>query len=175
MNASSSPTPIQPEIGGIGGQSVVDSRTAGQDLRLIRRAIVNGWNVSDRVKRLVIEEMALLVEGKNRQGEPIEVDARNKISAARVLVAADSVDARMETADRPTTQVNVNVNNETHINLDGLTDAELEVMERIHRKLAEKQTSAPRALAHVDFDGHCNEPDRNRNSQPHSATTGIAT
>jgi hypothetical protein len=134
-------------------------------MRLIRRAIVNGWNVSERVKRLAIEEMALLIEGKNRQGEPIEVDARNKINAARVLVAADSVDARIAAADKPATQVNVNVNNETQINFDRLTDADLEALEMIHRKLGDKKTPAPPASPHVVFDGQFNEPSNNGKSQ----------
>jgi hypothetical protein len=160
MDSSNKSTPIQPESGGIGGLCAVDARTGGQDLRLIRRAIVNGWNVPPDIKRTVIEEMSRIVAGKNERGEPIEVSARNRISAARVLVAADSVDARVEAVSRATTQVNVNVSNETRINLDRLTDAELEALERIHRKLDEKH---PSPLQHDGQDGHSDEPDASSN------------
>jgi hypothetical protein len=51
---------------GIGGQPVVDPRTGGQDLRLMRRAILNGWNVPEHVKQLVVEEMARLARLSHR-------------------------------------------------------------------------------------------------------------
>src|SRR5262245_30987774 len=40
-----------------------------------------------------------------------------------------------ETWDKPGTQVNVNVNNKTQINLDMLSDADLAALEKIHLKL----------------------------------------
>jgi hypothetical protein len=128
----------------------VDGRTCGQGIRLIRRAILNGWNVPEDIKRAVVEEMARLVAGKNDQGQPIEVNSRNRIAAARVLVAADSVDARMETSDKPTTQVNVNVSSATQISLEGLTDEDLEALEAIQRRLADQKV-APVALPEAAF------------------------
>jgi hypothetical protein len=126
----------------------VDARTGGQDLRLIRRAIANGWNVPEDIKKAVVEEMARLVAGKNAEGQPVEVNSRNRIAAARVLVAADSVDARLETSDKPATQVNVSVTSAAQVSLEGLSDADLEALEAIQRRMADKQV-APTALPHV--------------------------
>jgi hypothetical protein len=142
-NLNPPPPPSQPEKGGIGGLPVVDSRTRGRDIRLIRRAVLNGWNVPEHIKQVVVETMAGLVAGRNVQGDPIEVDVRSKINAARVLVSADAVDARMENSDKPTTQVNVNVSNETQINLAGLSDADLEALEAMHRKVTDLPPPLP--------------------------------
>jgi hypothetical protein len=65
-----------------------------------------------------------------------------------VLVAADSVDARTEAAEKPTTQVNLSVGNDTQINLGGLSDADLEVLEAMQRKLT--KDPSPPALTHVE-------------------------
>lgn len=100
--------------GGIGGQSILDPRTPRKDIRLLLRAINGRWPVEDGTKKLVVDELSKVVECNE--------DARNKIAAARVLVAADSVNAKREieaikaeTEQVPATQINVQVNNKTVI------------------------------------------------------------
>lgn len=58
------------------------------NMRLVRRAILNGWPIPDEIRQLVVNQMALIV-GKS----PTE---KNQIGAAKVLIAADSVNARRE-------------------------------------------------------------------------------
>ena len=78
------------------------------DAALIRRAIKHKWPVSDEIKQLVTNQMALIV-GRSE-------DERNQIAASKVLVAADSVNARREAteveAERPAagTMVSILVN-----------------------------------------------------------------
>lgn len=63
------------------------------NMALARRAIKAGWPISDEVKKLVVDQMAEVVGSSD--------DERNRIGAARVLVAADGVNARREAADSP--------------------------------------------------------------------------
>lgn len=65
------------------------------NLALVRRAIRGGWNVPDRVKKLVVEQMESIVQGSD--------DPRNVIGASRVLLSADSIDQRTE-ANADTTE-----------------------------------------------------------------------
>lgn len=90
---------------------MVDERTGGKDLRLLRRAVKNGWNVSEAAKKLIVDEMTLLVAGRRRGGSDKEVSDREKIQAAKVLVTADGIDARLQIAtEQQGPQVNVGVN-----------------------------------------------------------------
>lgn len=77
------------------------------NMAMIRRAIENGWPVKPEIRQLVTNQMALVVGKSDNE--------RNKIAAARVLVAADGVNVRREAIDaadeRPNIDtVNVQVN-----------------------------------------------------------------
>lgn len=90
----------------IGGQPVVDPRTGGKDMRLLRRAIREDWPITPEIRRLIVNQMALTA-GRSE-------DERNRIAAAKVLVAADSINARREATDMqaekmPPSPVTVNV------------------------------------------------------------------
>lgn len=61
------------------------------NMALVRRAIKNNWPLSPEIRQLVVSQMALVV-GKSE-------DERNKIGAAKVLVAADNVNAKREESD----------------------------------------------------------------------------
>ena len=89
--------------GGIGGQPVVDTRTGGKDMRLIRRAIQGGWPITDEIRELVIREMGIIVRDSENE--------RNRVAAAKTLVSADGINARLEVADigNDTKQVDVNI------------------------------------------------------------------
>jgi len=94
----------------IGGQPVVDPRTGGKDMRLLRRAIREDWPITPEIRRLIVNQMALTA-GRSE-------DERNRIAAAKVLVAADSINARREATDMqaekqpasPAVNVGVHVN-----------------------------------------------------------------
>lgn len=77
----------------IGGTPVVDPRTGGKDMRLLRRAIKEGWPISPEIRQLVVSQMALVV-GRSEE-------ERSKVAAARVLVAADAINAKREAMDTP--------------------------------------------------------------------------
>lgn len=80
----------QPDsAGGSGGPFGDGGLHAGKyNMALIRRAIRAGWPISDRMKKLICDQMVKIV-GKGRI-------IRNQIAAARVLVAADNVNVRRE-------------------------------------------------------------------------------
>lgn len=96
-----------PESGqGIGGQAIVDLRTGAKDLRLYRRAILNGWNVPPEIKLMVVLESTRLAKASR--------DERVKLGAMKLLLQADSIDARIQIAAEggltpPPAAVNVNV------------------------------------------------------------------
>jgi hypothetical protein len=76
------------------------------NMRLIGRAIREGWKISQKRKAMIVSQMAAVVERSEEE--------RNQIGAARVLVAADGVNVKREAleqaSDNPsTTQVNVAV------------------------------------------------------------------
>ncbi len=101
------------------------------NMALARRAISNGWPISPEVRQLVVEQMALIVECSPK--------ARNQMAAAKVLIAADALNARREataevliaadalnarreaTAEAPVqpSGVNVQVNGNVNIGGDG--------------------------------------------------------
>jgi len=91
------------------------------NMALVRRAIKNGWDVPPEIKKLVVNQMALVV-GKSE-------DERNRVAASKVLVAADAVDARREATqaeeDKPEAASIVNV-----LNLTVLTHEQLEQLDR---------------------------------------------
>ena len=82
--------PGQPEPrGGLGG--IADERNQAAAIVLVRRAIRNDWPLTDAMRQLVVNQMALVV-GRSE-------DNRAKVAAAKVLVAADSINAKREADD----------------------------------------------------------------------------
>lgn len=67
-------------------------RPGKYNMALARRAIREDWPMSAEMRTLLINQMALVV-GRSP-------DERNKIGAARVMVAADSVNVRREEMDQ---------------------------------------------------------------------------
>lgn len=66
-----------------------DEETAKPDrqtLAMVRRAINSGWPIDDRIRQLVVNQMALVV-GKAES-------PRDKAAAAKVLVAADNINTK---------------------------------------------------------------------------------
>lgn len=102
--------PLTPEQ-----QKAMDARVAKQDgilgdgelkagkynMRLVNRAIRNGWNVPQEVKARVVKQMSKIVSQSEEE--------RNKIAAAKVLVSADSVDVAREKMEQPQAGTTVNV------------------------------------------------------------------
>lgn len=85
--------------GGIGGQAVVDSRTGGQDIRLMRRAVKH-FPIKAIHRKLIVDSMSEIVGDSER-------DDRPRIAAARVMVAAEQVNVSREKESTHTTNVNV--------------------------------------------------------------------
>jgi len=78
--------------GGLGGLPIVDERTPGQDLRLIRRAVRNDWPISAELRARVMGAMDGIIADCP--------DPRSQVAAARVLIAADSINAKREQMDQ---------------------------------------------------------------------------
>ncbi|WP_437188290.1 hypothetical protein SH668x_001728 [Planctomicrobium sp. SH668] len=76
---------------GLGGLPLVDERTCGQDLRLIRRAIRNDWPVSPQLRASILTKMSEVL-----QESP---DPRCLVAAAKVVVAADRINVAREALD----------------------------------------------------------------------------
>jgi hypothetical protein len=119
------------------------------NMRLIRRAIKNGWNVPEEYKAAVVEQMAKVATESD--------DERNRIAASKVLVAADSVDARFQQAsdkpDHPSTVVNVTTAVQVANYVEPTSNAR-----RIEEALALLDSARARALA---------EPDGAKNDEVH--------
>lgn len=62
------------------------------DAAMVRRAIREDWPLTPEIRRMIVSQMALVA---GRSG-----DERNRIAAAKVLVAADSVNVRREALDQ---------------------------------------------------------------------------
>jgi len=86
MSAEESKTPEPVGVLGDGGL-----RPGKYNMALIRRAIKNNWPIPPEYRKLVCDQMALIV-GRSE-------DERNRIGAAKVLVAADLVNAKREDSD----------------------------------------------------------------------------
>lgn len=99
------PTNDEQPQGGLGG--LASERNQTSDIAVVRRAIRDDWPISPAMRQLIANQMALIV-GRG------ESDTRSKVAAARVLVAADSVNAKREAmdinAERGISQTNVSVN-----------------------------------------------------------------
>lgn len=80
--------PIKPELVQTGVLGDGELRAGKGNMRLVQRAIRNGWPIPDKMKAMVVRQMGMIV----RDAE----SARDKTAAARVLVAADSVNVRRE-------------------------------------------------------------------------------
>ena len=99
-----------PENKGIGDSLTVDRRTGGQDIRLYRRAIQEGWNVPGASKKVIVDELTRIVLQIERDGSKRDVDPRNIIQASKALIAADSNDVRIQLgAEDKGVHVNVGV------------------------------------------------------------------
>lgn len=85
--------------GGIGGLPIVNPLSPVKDLNLLRRA-VRSFPVKSHHRKLVVEEMAAIIE--KMKDEP-----RQQIAAAKVLVAAEQVNVSREKTEVSATNVNV--------------------------------------------------------------------
>lgn len=103
-------------------------------MAMVSRAVRHGWPISDEVRKLVVDQMALVVKESDND--------RNKIGAAKVLVSADSVNARREDAEREkepaSAQVNVQVNLIDLYKQAELTVTDGDVEGKIQRVLEER-------------------------------------
>jgi len=97
----------------------LDLRTPA-DLGVVRHAVRAGWNIKPHMKACVVETMMTILQDADM--------ARDKINAAKVLIAADRIDSREQVASKLDVTVDVK----------GLTDeqlmarlAEIEAMETI--------------------------------------------
>ncbi len=77
--------------GGLGGIPVVDDRTPGQDLRLIRRAVRNDWPITEEMRELILKRMRRVMKESP--------DPQVQVAAAKVVISADEVNVKRETLD----------------------------------------------------------------------------
>ena len=90
--------------GGSGGILGDGETHAGKyNMAIVRRAINGGWPISDEIRELVVRQMGIIVSQSDNE--------RNRVAAAKTLVAADGINARLEVADigNDTKQVDVNI------------------------------------------------------------------
>ncbi len=80
----------QPNNGGGLGGSTELSRA---DVQLVSRAVKREWPISPEIKTTVIKKLSHIVE--------TDESARNVVSAAKTLVAADALNARREQIETP--------------------------------------------------------------------------
>lgn len=73
---------------GVGDAFFIRPKVASEDLRLIRRAILNGWPVTDEIRRKVMDRVEVILDQSDKP--------RDVINAARVAIQADSLNAKRE-------------------------------------------------------------------------------
>lgn len=73
--------------------SLIDPRTACQDIKLLRRAIREDWPMSPEVRKMVMNQLAIVVGTSGEQ-------TRSRVAAAKALIAADSVNVKREALDQ---------------------------------------------------------------------------
>lgn len=92
--------------GGHGGQGEL---TRGE-LVLVARAIRNDWPISNDVRAKLVSQMVWLMDNS---------DERYQVAAAKVLVAADAINARRESTDvsaeKPAAATTINIDNRSVI------------------------------------------------------------
>lgn len=85
--------------GGSGGESEFTAR----DSRMVERAIKGRWPIPDEMREKVPEALSKVITSPGSS-------QRNKIAAARALLAADSLNMEQEKRDAGGENINVNVN-----------------------------------------------------------------
>ena len=75
-----------------GGQGVeLDDHHRRADLRLIKRAVRNKWEIPERLRHLLPEAMGRIALNQDDEGRTLSYDPREQVAAAKVIVAMDAV------------------------------------------------------------------------------------
>lgn len=92
-------------------------------LGIYRAAITNGYNLTREQRRAIVREAFCILEDS-------ESEKRERISAAKVLLAADKLDLEAERMARGAnmTQTNVQVNVQNGLDLSKLTPEQLRAL-----------------------------------------------
>jgi hypothetical protein len=108
MIAAAQPTPDEPdEPQGVLGDGAL--RPGKYNMALVRRAIREDWPIPNDLRRALVEQMGAVLTSQievvyamdeEDREEVIDSAVRNKIAAAKVLIAADSVNAKREAMDQ---------------------------------------------------------------------------
>lgn len=126
---------------GQAGRLLADPHCLESDLRLIRRAITNGWNIDPAKKARLIDCMMKIIDND-------DAEYKDAISAARTIVAADGKDQdfqiSQEKSQDPAASTNVNVQVNVGAQPTPITESErvAEAMAILDRA-RERSVSAP--------------------------------
>lgn len=101
---------------GVGDAFFVRPNVASEDLRLIRRAILNGWPVTDEIRRKVMDRVEIILDQSDKP--------RDVINAARVAIQADALNAKREAME-----LDAEKGPEIHLHAHTGTQAAREVIE----------------------------------------------
>jgi len=106
-----------PALDGGQGELLADAHRRRSDIRLIARAIRKEWPISPSVRELVVVRLADIVDEAEED--------KDKIGAARALIAADGLNLKREQPEPPAAtavQVNVNTGDGATVNVQGILD-----------------------------------------------------
>lgn len=108
MIAAAQPAPDEPdEPKGVLGDGAL--RPGKYNMALVRRAIREDWPIPNDLRKALVEQMGAVLtseirvvyaQDEDEREEIIDSAVRNKIAAAKVLVAADAVNAKREAMDQ---------------------------------------------------------------------------
>lgn len=120
MIAIARPTPEEPDEPQ-GGQGEIVSQPLRSNATLIRRAIREDWPISAEVRKAVVTQMAVTaISGANE---------RDRIAAAKTLVAADAVNAKREAMDQADEHKRLpNLHLHQHNHAAAMTDDDLQAI-----------------------------------------------
>lgn len=108
MIAAAKPSPDEPdEPKGVLGDGAL--RPGKYNMALVRRAIREDWPIPSDLRKALVEQMGAVLtsqievvyamDSEDRE-EIVDSAVRNKIAAAKVLIAADAVNAKREAMDQ---------------------------------------------------------------------------
>lgn len=127
----------------VGGQGEILANPAPSrsDLRLVRKAINGGYNLTPEQRQLIVARAVEILEAApevlaDKDGHALGVSYRDQLAAAKVLLAADKMDLDVE---RLAAGVASGVTHNTQVNIDARGNQELVAELKKQLTLAERE------------------------------------
>ena len=148
--------------------AVIDPRTTARDLKLLRRAIRNDWPIPEADRAYILSQVMGVLKTSG--------DERNILTAAKVFLSADSINAKRETNDLAAEAKAAEQHNHLHIH-GAVGDPALEhrmeqlgltAPSRLEQMLEDRLPDPPTNGYHANGNGHANGHTNGHNGHHHN-------